>query len=337
MNVKQETIPSAFIWRRVHSIFGLFIVFFLIEHIITNSQSALLIGENGEGFVRAVNFIKNLPYLPALEIFLIGVPIAVHGAWGIKYALTGKANSFPSKGEKPSLTKYPRNHAYTLQRITSWILLVGIILHVGYMRFYRYPSHAMMGHQEYYFARLDVDNGLYSVAERLGVTLLSPEMVQKEIASLQQKEKKAAQIENKAEALYEQKNAETVPFSSENQEIFDEALKLKQEKKYMAALEKRQLKQGQVLAQSKDFGTATLLMVRDAFKSPFKGMLYTIFVLAASFHAFNGLWTFCITWGVVIRMRSQRALVNICTAIMVIIAFLGLASVWGTYWINLPR
>lgn len=293
MSTSVEAVPKAYLWRRVHSITGLMIVFFLMEHILTNSQAALLIGDNGEGFIRAVNFIKNLPYLPILEIMLIGTPIAVHAVLGIKYAITGKTNSWPSKGDKPSLTQYPRNHAYSWQRITSWILLIGIIAHVGYMRFYNYPGHIRVEDKEFYFTRVSVDSGLSSVAKRLGVHLYTPEQVKEEV------------------------RAGPSAFAH--------------------ALTQRSLNQEQVIAVSPDFGTATLLMVRDAFKSPFKGGLYTLFVLAASFHAFNGLWTFCITWGWVIRARSQATLVNICTGIMVVIAFLGLACIWGTYWVNLPR
>lgn len=276
---------------------GLMIVFFLIEHILTNSQAALLIGENGAGFIRAVNFIKNLPYLPVLEVVLIGTPIAIHAVLGIRYLMTAKMNSWPSQGEKPALTKYPRNHAYSWQRITSWILLVGIVLHVWYMRFYNYPPSVRIQDKEFYFTRVTVDSGLSSVAERLGV-----------------------RIYTQSEILQEGEMAKTT-----DQIAFHQCLI------------KRPLLENQVVVVSTDFGTATLLMVRDAFKSPIKGVLYTVFVLAAAFHAFNGLWTFCITWGLVIKARSQRAIVNICTGIMVLIAFLGLACIWGTYWINLPK
>lgn len=295
MNTSTFIAPKEYIWRRVHSIMGLMIVLFLVEHLLTNSQSALLIGENGQGFVRAVNFIKNLPYLPVVEICLIGIPIVIHGAWGIRYALTGKMNSWPSKGEKPSLTQYSRNHAYSWQRITSWILLVGILLHVGYMRFYNYPNQARLGDKEFYFTRVSTDDGLYSVARRLGVKLYTAEQIQQEKARVDDPE----------------------------------------QKEWVRALTKRSLQKAERIAVCPDFGTATLLMVRDAFKSPIKGVLYTLFVLAACFHAFNGLWTFCITWGWVIKARSQARLVNACVAIMVVIAFLGLACIWGTYWINL--
>ena len=89
-----------------------------------------------------------------------------------------------------------------------------------------------------------------------------------------------------------------------------------------------------MIAEAPDFGTAILLVVRDAFRSVFVSILYTIFVLATVFHAFNGLFTFFLTWGVVIKMRSQSQAVNWCVGIMVFMGFLGLASIWGTYILN---
>ena len=90
-------LPKAFIWRRLHSLTGLWLVIFLIEHLLTNSQAALWIGDDGSGFVRGVNLIKSLPYLRAIEIFLLGMPIVLHLIWGIIYLRTGDANSFSSK------------------------------------------------------------------------------------------------------------------------------------------------------------------------------------------------------------------------------------------------
>src|SRR4026207_984938 len=111
-----KKLPSAFIWRRLHSLMGLWLVLFLMEHLFVNSQAALLLGENGKGFVRAVNAIHNLPYLQAIEVTLLGVPILIHLIWGIKYLLTSKSNSGKTDGSSPSLSKYARNHAYTWQR-----------------------------------------------------------------------------------------------------------------------------------------------------------------------------------------------------------------------------
>ncbi len=296
MTENLATVPRPIVWRRVHSLLGLWIVLFLMEHLFTNSQAALLAGHHGAGFIRAVNIIKNLPFIHALEIVLIGVPILFHGVWGIKYALQAKQNVYGKTYHEPRMGKYPRNHAYFWQRVTSWILLLGIIFHVGYMRFYRYPVSVHIGKTSDYFVRVKEDPGLDSVAKRLGVTLYDQNRVEKAQKTLAAGEK---------------------------------------EQKWIDALTKRSLNSGEVIAVTHDFGTATLLVVRDTFESVVMALLYTIFVLSAVFHAFNGLWTFLITWGVVIKMRSQSLAVNWCVGLMALIGFLGLAAVWGTYFINL--
>lgn len=334
MDNDERSIPKEFFWRRVHSIFGLLILLFLIEHFLTNSQSALLFGESGEGFIRAVNFIKNLPYLPVIEILIIGIPILVHAVLGIKYVFSAKFNSFPNSGKSPSLYKYKRNQAYTFQRITSWILLIGIIAHVSYMRFYRYPTHARLAEQTYYFTRLDLDPGLYSVSARLGVKLYSEDQIKSYLESLSQKKQTGNEISAEAQKVLESSSNE---FNRNEQKLMIQWQNYEQKKEFIEALTKKKIERNQVIAQCPDFGTATLLMVRDSFKSVFKAILYTIFVLAASFHGFNGLWTFCITWGFVIKQRSQSKMVNVCYAVGALVALLGLASIWGTYWINLAK
>lgn len=68
MTAAAAAIPKAFIWRRLHSLMGLWLVLFLIEHLLTNSQAALWLGDNGRGFVNMVNAIHNLPYLEVIEL-----------------------------------------------------------------------------------------------------------------------------------------------------------------------------------------------------------------------------------------------------------------------------
>lgn len=312
----------SFVWRRIHSLLGLLIVLFLTEHLITNSQSAFLVGENGQGFIDMVNWIKGLPYLPVLEVVLIGVPIAIHGALGIRYIFTGKMNSFPSGGKAPSLY-YGRNRAYSWQRITSWILLVGIVAHVGYLRFYKYPVCVNGGKENFYFTRISMDKGLYTVAERLGVTLYGPEQVA------------AMERSVPREVLLEKGSPEAIPFSSGMMERLGRAQKEEMLRAYVEGVSARKLGRDQVIAESSSFGTVTLLNVRDSFKSIWISILYTIFVLAAVFHAYNGLWTFMITWGVVLRIPSQMGAVKVCIGIMALIGALGLGSIWGTFWLNL--
>ena len=76
--------------------------------------------------------------------------------------------------------QYGRNRAYTWQRITSWILLVGIILHVAKFRFIEYPDSINLGDQQSYFVTVSVDKGLYTVASRLGVELYGPEQIKEQ-------------------------------------------------------------------------------------------------------------------------------------------------------------
>lgn len=323
------TIPREFIWRRLHSLMGLWLVLFLIEHLLVNSQAALLLGDNARGFINMVNGIHNLPYLEAIELFLLGVPILIHMILGIKYLFTSKPNSYGSGGAKPHLPKYGRNRAFTWQRIASWILLFGLILHVVKFRFLDYPTSVNHGQNSYYFIRVDLDNGLYTVADRLGVTLYDASAVEK-----QQLEFMTRQGE---ETLVDiSKNFSESPILDAHKEvILLSAQKYMQQNEYIKNLEKWPLKSGQVVAVAKDFGTASLLAVRDTFKNPLYAGFYTIFVLAACFHGFNGLWTFMMTWGLVLRMAAQQAAVRFCIGLMVVITLLGLAAIWGTYWLNL--
>jgi succinate dehydrogenase / fumarate reductase cytochrome b subunit len=280
-------LPKAFIFRKLHSITGLFLVLYLMEHLFVNSQAALWIGDDGLGFVRAVNGIHDLPFLPMIEIFLLGVPIAIHAWWGIVYLRTGKQNYYGTTDAKPHLNEYPRNRAYTWQRITSWVLLVGIIAHVIHMRFIEYPVVTGKGNAKQYLVRLEDDAGLEALAPRLNFQIYHGDQIQ--------------QHEEFSKAIH------------------------------------KPLKTNQVIAVANSFGLAELLMVRETFKMPIMIALYTIFVLAACFHAFNGLWTFMISWGITLTQRAQRHMLSFATFLMILIAFLGLSAIWLTYWINLKQ
>lgn len=88
----------------------------------------------------------------------------------------------------------------------------------------------------------------------------------------------------------------------------------------------------QLVATTNDFGAALLLMVRNSFKNIWICILYTILVLATTFHAFNGLWTFLLSWGIVILPRPQTLARKCCFVLMAAVTFLGLATIWGIYW-----
>jgi succinate dehydrogenase / fumarate reductase cytochrome b subunit len=241
---------------------GLWLVLYLFEHLIVNSQATLWIGDDGIGFVRLVNLLESLPYLQVIEVVFIGIPLVIHGYWGVKRALTAKSNRGKGDGSSP-LMPYGRNRAFTWQRLTSWILLFGIIGHVVQMRFVQMPKEI----NGRYIVHVKHDPGLDSLAERIGVEL--------------------------------------------------------------------SVEGDRVAASAKTPGKVMLLMVRETFKSPLMAVLYTIFVLAAAFHAFNGFWTSLITWGAMLSYKSQRAMIPICWVGVGLLAFLGLAAIWGSYWINL--
>ena len=317
-NTNIANISSTFIWRRVHSLMGLWLVVYLFQHLIINSQAALWIGDDGAGFIKCVNILESLPFLQVIEWLLIGVPLIIHGIWGVKRALEPKLNSFGGSGKKPHLT-YGRNRAFTWQRLSSWILLFGIIGHVVQMRFLEYPMKVEIGNQVRYLNRISFDEGLSTLAPRLHVTLYTPE----QIAGMKE------EMANKRNSLPEEGLG-----LKKGQELEDVQI-AEQQYHWVGKLASFRLGKSDVIAEASMPGTAMLLMVRDQFKSPLMAILYTIFVLAAAFHAFNGFWTSMITWGVMLSYRSQKAMNPVSAVGIFTLAFLGLAAIWGTYWINL--
>lgn len=310
--MKQSTYwPKAFIWKRIHSLSGLWLTLFLTLHLFTNSQAALLVGGNANSFIHSVNSIHDLPYLPAIEILLLAIPFLTHIIWGIQYLQTAKFNSIPSDGTTPSLPEYPRNQAYTWQRITSWILLVLIAGHVIHMRFLEYPLNAQKGAEQFYMVRVGNDSAIYPLSERLGVKLFNAEQIEAE--------------KQKAEANTIDKVPETSP------EELIKVQNIEDEKNWISTMTAKPLSSDQLLAVTNSFGTAELLMVRESFKNPAMVVLYTVLVLSACFHGFNGLWTFMITWGVTLSVPAQNGMRKIAYGLMLIITCLGLAAIWGTW------
>jgi len=329
--------PRAFFWRRLHSLLGLWLVIFLIEHLLTNSQAALFIGDDGQGFIHAVNFLHSLPYLPVIETVLLGGPIVFHAVWGIKYIFTAKANSGKSDGSKPSLGEYTRNRAYTWQRISSWVLIVGIIIHVVQMRFVNFPATADKDGEHYFMVRVTLDEGLYTVADRLGVELYDQVRINDAKKGLSQRRfsSEAKRIEVNEATLGLLWSPEGVAYNSEQAKRLQQQQRGQQQLEWVNALEQRPLRGGDVIAVSNEFGKAVLLMVRDTFKIPYMIVLYSVFVILAVFHAFNGLWTFLITWGLILTQASQIIMRRLSLGLMLLLGSLGLAAAWMTYWINL--
>ena len=247
-------ISSEFIWRRVHSLMGLWLVIYLIEHLLVNSQAALFLGDSGLGFVRMVNSLESLPFLHAIEVLFLGVPFFIHMAWGVHRAMSAKTNS--------SQLKYGRNRAFSWQRFTSWILLFAIVGHVIQMRFLNAPKESLVNDKKEYSTVVKNDPNLIALAK---------------------------QIDGKVAELNDQ----------------------------------------EVVVSGDSPGIPMLLMVRDTFKNPWMAILYSVFVIAAAFHAFNGVWTALITWGVLLSYRSQKAMIPFSVIGMGLFLFLGFAAIFG--------
>lgn len=331
-------VSGAFIWKRLHSLMGLWLVLFLLEHLLTNSQAALWLGDDGKGFVSMVNALHNLPYLQVIEIVLIGTPILLHMVWGVRYALTAKSNSRKSDGSTPSLPQYKRNKAYSWQRITSWILLFGIIGHVVNFRFLEYPHSVKQGEVTTYFVKLNMDDGLYPLAYRLGMQLYDEKAIIQEEQSFAKRSDERALLEA-ATALAHEKfswkdGVVSTSFDLQKEIIMQSAQKYKLKEAWLQGLRSFSVKPNQVIGETTNFGTATLLTVRNEFKNPILLVLYTVFVLAACFHAFNGFWTFLLSWGFIIRRSAQKSMLTVSIGLIFLMSFLGLAAIWGT-WFNL--
>lgn len=113
-----------FTLRRLHSLTGIVpIGLFLINHMLANSTAFL-----GQGhFDHHIQLIHSLPWLVWIETLFIFLPLLFHGVLGLVIALQGR----PNQGQYP----YMDNWRYTLQRVTAYITIVFVLLHLVHYRF----------------------------------------------------------------------------------------------------------------------------------------------------------------------------------------------------------
>ncbi|MFK7959447.1 MAG: succinate dehydrogenase [Phycisphaerales bacterium] len=136
-----------FLLRRLHSLSGVFpIGLFLFPHLTTNSSivwgeklnkpgvdlDALAAAGHSahagvETFQHEVEFIHNLPALVLIEFGVLFLPIAFHAILGIWFASSGRYNV--------DRYTYQNNWRYTLQRMTGYLGVIFIFLHITSLRF----------------------------------------------------------------------------------------------------------------------------------------------------------------------------------------------------------
>ncbi|MFN0136849.1 MAG: succinate dehydrogenase cytochrome b558 subunit [Phycisphaerae bacterium] len=113
-----------FLLRRLHSLSGIAPVgAFLMVHLFTNSLAAW----SPESFDQHVKDIHHIPYLPIVEWLGIFLPLAFHAGYGVVIARTGKSNV--------QFYTYADNWRYTMQRVSGWIALVFMVVHLLHFRF----------------------------------------------------------------------------------------------------------------------------------------------------------------------------------------------------------
>ena len=59
---------------------------------------------------------------------------------------------------------------------------------------------------------------------------------------------------------------------------------------------------------------------------PFKFWLYIIGVVSAVFHFANGLWSFCVTWGITQTPKSQRAMTYVALLVFLAVSYIGVRT-----------
>jgi succinate dehydrogenase / fumarate reductase cytochrome b subunit len=122
--------------RRLHSLSGVFPVgVYLLPHLTTNSSIVwgrwlghASYGDAGvETVQHDVNFIHSLPALVLIEIFVLWLPITYHALLGIWFAVSARPNVWHYS--------YQDNWRYTVQRITGYVGVIFIFMHITSLRF----------------------------------------------------------------------------------------------------------------------------------------------------------------------------------------------------------
>lgn len=328
-----RSVPRAFVWRRLHSLTGLWFLIFLFEHLFTNSQAAVFFGSSAPWFVNSVNAMHNMPYLPFIEIFLLGVPIGLHMIWGVWYMFTAKSNVVGRGGKTPSIKK-GRNRAYSMQRITAWVILAGIIFHVVQMRFMMYPYKVHTSSYTQCFGRYHLDPGLYKVAGTLNVPIYDARAIEREKENLAGLKKKISLVDQRLDELEQSGSTKSTTYNPEMTQIYKNISEYNDKEAFIKGLSYFSLGANEVVVVSKKSADLILLNVRQAFQSWWMCAIYTLFVLASVVHGCNGFWTFCITWGLLLSKKAQENWVYFAYGLAFVLTALGMFSIWGSYFFS---
>lgn len=120
-----------FYLKRLHSLTGLALCGFILEHIFTNSAAIkAYFGDTltaSETFNAHVAFLHSIPALPLVEIMFLAAPFLFHTIYGFVLTARGSFNT----GDYP----YERNFMYLMQRVSAVIITIFLVVHVLELRF----------------------------------------------------------------------------------------------------------------------------------------------------------------------------------------------------------
>ena len=112
-----------FVLRRLHSLAGVIpLGFFLVEHLYLNSYAL----KGPAAYNQVVGTMQGLPYLIPIEFFLIVLPLAFHGFYGLWITWGSSVNL--------ETCPYYRNWMYCVQRIAGVIAFIFIGYHFFTLR-----------------------------------------------------------------------------------------------------------------------------------------------------------------------------------------------------------
>lgn len=70
-------------------------------------------------------------------------------------------------------------------------------------------------------------------------------------------------------------------------------------------------------------------MMENILDNPFMVAFYIVGVVAAVFHFANGLWSFCVSWGIAVSPSSQRIVTYATLFVFVALSFIGLRAIFA--------
>ncbi|ARF16296.1 succinate dehydrogenase [Sporosarcina sp. P3] len=67
-------------------------------------------------------------------------------------------------------------------------------------------------------------------------------------------------------------------------------------------------------------------MMADILSNPLMLVFYILGILSATFHLANGLWSFCVTWGIAQSPRSQKIVSYITIIVFLVLSVIGIQA-----------